>query len=125
MSSLHLVLIMNILIVFQPQSQGGRCDRDGFQGNKRKMLHFFYYLLCFCYHGLTCFLVQVSVTSSSGILSATLVESGWAGEGPGSGCRRGREGGEDPCLKVILSTQRVENNKDTAITLVYLYIIYI
>ena len=58
-----------------------------------------------------CFDRQVSVTSSSGILSVTLVESGWAGEGPDSGCHRGREGEEDRCLKVILSTRTVENNK--------------
>ena len=58
-----------------------------------------------------CFDRQVSVTSSSGILSVTLVEFGWAGEGPDSGCHRGREGEEDRCLKVILSTQTVENNK--------------
>ena len=62
-------------------------------------------------YGLTCYLAQVLVTSSSGILSVTLVESGWAGEGPGSGCPRGREGEEDPWLKVILSTLTVENNK--------------
>ena len=58
-----------------------------------------------------CFDRQVSVTSSSGILSVTLVESGWAGEGPDSGCPRGREGEEDRCLEVILATQTVENNK--------------
>ena len=58
-----------------------------------------------------CFDRQVSVTSSSGILSVTLVEFGWAGEGPDSGCHRGREGEEDRCLKVILSTRTVENNK--------------
>ena len=61
--------------------------------------------------------MQVSVTSSSGTLSVTLVESGWEGEGPGSGCPRGREGEEDLCLKIILSTQIVENDKYTEITL--------
>ena len=56
-------------------------------------------------------LVQVSVTSSSGIPSVTLVESGLAGEGPDSGCPREREGEEDRCFKLLLSTQTVENNK--------------
>ena len=64
-----------------------------------------------------CFDRQVSVTSSSGILSATLVEFGWAGEGPDSGCHRGREGEEDRCLEVILATQTVENNKVIVISI--------
>ena len=73
-----------------------------FRGIKERKIDF-YFILCFDR--------QVSVTSSSGILSVTLVESGWAGEGPDSGCPREREGEEDRCLKVILSTQTVENNK--------------
>ena len=64
---------------------------------------------------LTFILVQVSVTSSSGILFGTLVEFGWGGEGQDSGFPRGREGEEDLCLKLFLSTQTVENNKVTQI----------
>ena len=92
---------------------GGEVIEMDFRGIQRKkngflLLSFNVFLLRY---GLTCYLAQVLVTSSSGILSVTLVESGWAGEGPGSGCPRGREGEEDPWLKVILSTLTVENNK--------------
>ena len=87
--------------------------RDGCQRNKREKNGILFY-------GLTCFLVQVLVTSSSGILSATLVDSGWAKEGPDSGCPRGREGEEDLYLKIIFLTQTVENNKVTAINLDYI-----
>ena len=88
-------------------------DRDGFQGNKRKKMDFYFiYCVFWCRYRLS--------TSSSGILSVTLVESGWAGEGPDSGCPRGREGGGDLCLEIILSTQTAEINKVTEIILVYL-----
>ena len=78
-------------IVFQPPSQGVLVIEMDFRGIKE--MDFFYLL---------CFLAQVSVISSSGILSVTLVFSGWAGEGPDSGCPRGREGGEDLCFEIIL-----------------------
>ena len=95
-----------------PSSGGWVVIEMDFRGIKAREKDLYSFILCEKVI-LTFILVQVSATSSSGILSGTLVEFGWAGEGQGSGFPRGREGEEDHCLKLILSTQTVENNKVT------------